>query len=128
MRQAGSVEGSRVYVGVGPRRDLYLGLVDVEAELGPILASHQVVVHTAAEVLLSDVAAQFVSVLMFRQAAHILDHNALADAFMIQREAAALGWRRREQFLRERVRGHITPRPGKSWGTRALQKIECKSS
>lgn len=80
-----------------------------EAELGPILARHQVVVHAAAEVLLGDVAAHRVLIAILGQAAHVPDHGALATAFMVQRKAAALRRRRREQPLRERVRGHNTP-------------------
>lgn len=87
----------------------FLGLVG-ETKLGPFLARHQVVVHAAAEVLLGDIATRCVPVAVVRQAAHIFDHGALAVALMIQRKAAALRRRRCEQFLRERVRGHITPR------------------
>lgn len=76
----------------------FLGAVDlvVEAELGPILVRHQVVVHAAAEVLLGDVAAHRVLIVILGQAAHIPDHGALATALMVQREAAALRRRRRE--------------------------------
>lgn len=83
-----------------------------EAELGPILARHQIVVHAAGEVLLGDVAAHRVLIAILGQAAHVPDHGALATAFMVQREAAALRRRRREQPLRERVRGHNTPLHG----------------
>ena len=66
-------------------------------------------VHAAAEVLLGDVATHRVLIAIFGQAAHVPDHDALATALMVQWEAAALGWRWREQLLRERVRGHTTP-------------------
>jgi len=69
-------------------------------------------VHAAAEVLLGDVATHRVLIAIFGQAAHVPDHDALATALMIQWEAAALGWRWREQLLRERVRGHTTPLHG----------------
>jgi len=92
----------------------FLGAFDLvsEAELGPIFACHQVVVHAAAEILLGDVAAHRVLTAILGQAAHVPDHGALATALMVQREAAALRWRRREQLLRERVRGHTTPLHG----------------
>lgn len=83
------------------------GFVDV-AEFGPVLARHQIVIHAAAEVFLGDVAAHRALIAILGEAAHILDHGAFAAAVMIQRETAAFRWRRREQFLRERVRGHNT--------------------
>lgn len=88
-----------------------LGALVGEAELGPILARHQLVVHAAAEVLLGDVAAHRVLIAILGETAHVPDHGAPATALMVQREAAALRRRRREQPLRERVRGHNTPLP-----------------
>lgn len=85
----------------------FLDLVD-ETELGPILARHQIVVHTTAEIFLGDIATHRILIAVFGQAAHIFDHSALAAALMVQRKAAALRGRRREQLLRERVRGHNT--------------------
>lgn len=67
-----------------------------EAELGPILARHQIVVHAAAEILLGDVTAHRVLIAILGQAAHILDHGTFTTALMIQRETAAFRWRRRE--------------------------------
>lgn len=85
-----------------------VGFVAFEAKVGPIVARHQVMVHAAAEVLLGDVAAHRVLITIVGQAAHILDHDAFAAALMIQRKTAAFRWRRLEQLLRERVRGHNT--------------------
>lgn len=94
----------------------FLGALDLvgEAELGPILARHQVMVHAAAEVLLGNVAAHRVLTAILGQTAHVPDHSALATALMVQREATALRRRRREQPLRERVRGHNTPLHGRA--------------
>lgn len=78
-------------------------------EIGPFLARHQIVIHPTGEVFLGDVAAHRVLIAILDQAAHVLDHTALATALMIERKTAALRWRRREQLLRERVRGHTTP-------------------
>lgn len=86
----------------GMRRLSLLGLVG-ETKIGPVVARHQIVVHAATEVLLGDLAARGALVTIFREATHILDHGELATALMVQREAAALGRRRREQLLRERV-------------------------
>lgn len=94
----------------------FLGTLDLvgEAEFGPILARHQVVVHAAAEILFGDVAAHRVLIAILGQAAHVPDHSVLTTALMVQREAAALRRRRLEQPLRERVRGHNTPLHGRA--------------
>lgn len=75
-----------------------------ETKTGPFLARHQCVVHPAVEILLRGVSAHCILMPVFSQAAHILDHQALAATLMIQGEAPFVGRGRNELFLREGVR------------------------
>lgn len=70
-----------------------------ETELGPVLARHQIVVHTTAEIFLGNIATHRILIIVLGQAAHIFDHCALAAALMVQRKTAPLRGRRREQLL-----------------------------
>lgn len=87
----------------------------MESQLGPVLAEHQVVGHAALEVVLRDVAAVAHDIVVLVHAAHVLDHERLANAFVVEGETSLFRRRSLSWFAVEAVDGHHccrTPRIG----------------
>lgn len=78
-----------------------------ESKLGKILFGHQVVVHTALQVGPALLPAGGIIVVVRTQTAHIVQHQFLALAFVVQRKASLLrcGWN--ELFLTKGHRRHL---------------------